>query len=797
MPKPTLTKVLAPTLTGLLVAAASSYEITTLGTDEAKLWTRWLLPLPKEIRLTGKATVPVAEISLVLPADAAELERCAADELAKLLAHGGEVAVPVTSTPDLNRFCIALERAALPASKGRPNPDQAYALTPLLDASGKQLRGLSLSGATPTGLYYASKTLQQLLSPTLKGAGSLATVDMPVLTITDWPDLEERGEWGGTASEDLEWRADRKFNLLERHAELTLDGQGVGQAVMKAEVMERARTHGVRVVPIIHHLEQLQGTGMFERYPNLKAVGVKDSLCFAQPEATKLVSEWLTALGKIDGVKEVMIWLSEEGKGCECEQCKLNDRFVNETRVCLAAWQQAKQTCPNLGLRLLLTQASYNSNDKILAEIPEGVKVSYYHGGLTYDASRREMIYPLLQDYIERGRWLGVYPTVSASWLSVAPFSNPYFIKYRMTEFVDKGLKCLVAYAVPANGYYYLNVEAAAEWSWNAHGRDEREFAAAWATRMGIRQPDRFAEWTATLSPVSWDVYGSSFPYREHYGGTDAIIRGDGIPLGTGIFFEFKREEQFDEDLAKCDAALKLAEEIGYEPALLETKIVQAYARILKSVWVLSKLVHGTEVKAEDRARATEFFDFLQDGARTVVDLMPRWGEIASPLVPAEPAGRFTATSADVDRLAGRVGALMEACGLEDKDKPYRLRVIGTWDTPEFADQQSQTRSIDVTQWVSGPGTYLLQFTYKSGTLGLTASQVALISHPKDNPNDTREECVDKHDCHAGAWAKGDVYMLDLKEHDPERTYLLAASIRGGNTTQGEILFRKKRPEAG
>ncbi|NCQ32338.1 MAG: hypothetical protein GW802_33855, partial [Armatimonadetes bacterium] len=66
MPKPTLTKVLAPTLTGLLVAAASSYEITTLGTDEAKLWTRWLLPLPKEIRLTGKATVPVAEISLVL-----------------------------------------------------------------------------------------------------------------------------------------------------------------------------------------------------------------------------------------------------------------------------------------------------------------------------------------------------------------------------------------------------------------------------------------------------------------------------------------------------------------------------------------------------------------------------------------------------------------------------------------------------------------------------------------------------------------------------------------------------------
>ena len=104
---------------------------------------------------------------------------------------------------------------------------------------------------------------------------------------------------------------------------------------------------------------------------------------------------------------------------------------------------------------------------------------------------------------------------------------------------------------------------------------------------------------------------------------------------------------------------------------------------------------------------------------------------------------------------------------------------------------------MDVTQWMSGPGIYTLQFKYKGGTLGLTASQVALLSHAKDEPNDTREEFVDKHDCHAGAWAKGDVYMLDLKEYDPARTYLVAAQIRGGNTTKGEIVFRKKRPGTG
>ena len=64
-----------------------------------------------------------------------------------------------------------------------------------------------------------------------------------------------------------------------------------------------------------------------------------------------------------------------------------------------------------------------------------------------------------------------------ASWRIVCPWSGPQFIKYRMTEFVDKNLKCLVGYATPNNRLYDFNVTAAAEWSWNAHGRDERAFA--------------------------------------------------------------------------------------------------------------------------------------------------------------------------------------------------------------------------------------------------------------------------------------------------------------------------------
>ena len=57
-----------------------------------------------------------------------------------------------------------------------------------------------------------------------------------------------------------------------------------------------------------------------------------------------------------------------------------------------------------------------------------------------------------------------------------------------------------------------------------------------------------------------------------------------------------------------------------------------------------------------------------------------------------------------------------------------------------------------------------------------------------------RVEVEDRHPCHAGAWVKGDVYTLEVKEFDPARGYVLQADIHGGNSTEGEFLFRKLRP---
>jgi len=767
--------------------------LTDVTPQEAEQWGRWLCPLPQEIEITGRMTVPVKGLRVGISEEATPLERASVENLASFIAEktGAEVPVVEGDPQGPERVIVGFWRSpSMPVSP--VNADQAYRMG-VADDFNDRGPALMCSG-TEAGLDYALKTLKQLIGATVKGEGDEATFDLPQCTVRDWPDMEERGQWGGSCMEDMPVLSDLKFNLIERHATVKVSKDKSTTATVDPEWIKQANLRGVRVVPIIHHLEQLGRSGLFDAYPNLRATGVPNSICFAQPEIVDVVAEWLTQLGRTPGVSEVMIWLSEEGKGCKCEECQLDDRFVNETRVCVAAWEKAKQTCPQLGLRLLLTQASYKSNDKVLAAVPEGVKVSYYDGGRTYNTTRKPMIYPLLEDYVKQGRWMGVYPTVCASWRITAPFTNPVFTHTRMNEFVDKGLACLVAYAVPHGAYSQANVEGSLEWSWNAKGRTPREFAISYATRHGIPTPEAFADWCEAISPVNWDIYGSNFPYREVYGGTDGIVRGS-IKLGTGIFSEYQSEERLDEDLAACEKALAIAEEIGDDGVIFETRILAGYAKVLKSVWELQKIVHGSTVADEDREAAQRYFDLFSEGCGAVTSLYPKWSNAVAPQLTGSEPKRFWDTVSTMDRLGGRMGKVMEDCGFEDKEKPYRLHVVGTWKSEEFLEQKGRTRRLDVTEFVIKDGLYLFEPRYRSGTLGLSMSKAVLVSHPKDDPEDTREEAVDQHQCHAGAWIKDAVYSLPLDTYDADRGYAVLATIGGGQTTAGEFWFRLKREE--
>lgn len=782
-----------------LSRAAGAGDAGGLSAAESAAWQRWLMPLPKEVAISGRMTVPVA--GLRLAGEATELDRNLAAELGEALGSKAGLEVDLSGAalpggPVLDFRRRPEDRELL---GGLRNAEQAYCLEGRADEAGARVVCRALS---EHGSYFGMKTLKQLLLSSLRGHGAAATVDLPVGRVLDWPDLEERGQWGGSALSDLPWLSDLKFNLLEVHAQVTVDRDGAGHAVVHPETLAACARYGVRVVPIIHHLEQLVGSGLFEAYPMLKARDApsdnpsRQPICFAQPEIVRPLADWLADLARTPGITEVMVWLSEEGKGCACEQCQGAVRFVQEVEVCVKALRMAQKSFPGLGLRVLLTQGSYDQNAQVLAALPADVKVSYYHGGRTYNTERKPMIYPVLMPHLQAGRWMGVYPTLCSNWLTVAPFSNPEFVHYRLTEFVDKGLRNIVAYIVPAACYYQVNTAAGLEWAWNARGRSPREFAMSWAVRAGLRSPEQFARWAEVLGPAAWDLYASNFPYLESWGAPTVRIAAGKmkVELGQSIFAAFRAPEQFESNLARCGEALVLAEALGEDQFLAETRIVRAYTQVLQAVYHLSRVVRGDDgLRPEDREAAEKWFTQAQGALDVLAAEYPRWDRACRGGVEAKAPERFLKTADLMDRLAGALGELMEQCGLPDPGKPYRVHVIGAWKTEEFAREKSQSRRLEVSAFVDGPGTYAFEPRYQRGTLGLIVTEARLVSCPADDPAGTRDEAVDRHRCHAGAWVEGGTYTLTLKTYDPARRYAIVAQIGGGDSTEGEFIFRKLR----
>ncbi len=582
-----------------------------VSSQERAAWLRWVIPLPKQIAINGKLEVDATDVKLRVRTGAGEVERNAAGEMAKLFRDKTQAKLDL----DRGRFEIFLgvcdrqgriEDVTLSEAAQlikRPNWQQAYVIRPV--GSNR----LVVTALDERGVFYAAQTLRQLL----EGRFADGKVTIPMATVTDWPDLAERGQWGGNVNSEIEWMAAHKMNLVESHVSLKVDKDGKGVARADKKLLELGRRHALKLVPIITHLDHLERTGVYDVFPELRGTGKSarslnhGSLvapCFSKPKLTDLLADWMTSLAAQQGVTDICTWLTEHHLQCGCEQCQKVGQYVLETRAIVKAWRRVRERYPKLGLRLLLTQGSYATNDKVLADVPAEVGVSYYHGGRTYDSSRSPMIYPLLEDYVAKGRWLGCYPQLTASWRIVCPWSSPQFIKFRMTEFVSKKLQCLCGYATPNNRLYDFNITAAAEWSWNATGRDEREFAAAWATRRDLKDPEAAADWAVMLGPVGWDVYGGRVPYNHFFGAAARMVKKRVAPvLGKGMFRYFPTVEHFDKDLAVCDRALDIAKRLDHPPILDETLVVQGYVRMIKEIYTIAQTVSAKK-QLDDKQRA-------------------------------------------------------------------------------------------------------------------------------------------------------------------------------------------------
>ncbi len=761
-------------------------------------WLNGVIPLPKEVSLTQQVTLPADDVKLTLRDGADELERNALRKLQTLFLDKAGVENAADGAFEiLLGVCDADGRVgdmAVPdAARLRtlPNREQAYLIRP----AGTDR--LVLTALDARGVFYAALTLRQLLETRFRGD----RVSVPLAVITDWPDLAERGEWGGSSMRDIEWMAERKMNLVEFHTPHSVTSNGTVTTGMDSALLRRGRLNAVKMVPIISHLNLMGSRGVYAAFPGLRGKGEKAvwrerkgpqevenavvsttlwAPCASDPKLREILADWMRGFAGHEGVRDICCWLGELSLHCECAECAKSDQFALEARAFVKAWRLAVKDYPDLRIRILLTQGSYPYNDKVLAEIPPEVSVTYYDGGRTYDSSPNPMVYPLLEAYAAKGRWLGVYPQLTPSWRIVSPWSCPQFVKFRMTEFVDKKLACVVGYVVPDNRLFDFNVTAAAEWGWNAHGRSERQFAVAWATRQGFRKPETVADWAMKLGPVAWDIYGARLVERHLFrpASIGAMISKRAKPaFGKGMLAAFPDEARLCANREACVDALRLANQTGSPAMVAESRAILGYYDMLIEICGIGDVLSAQSAVGLLERRA------LQDGMNRLVlagtlntEALRDWERAVNV---GAGGNRFDDC---VEATVGTVQAVADALapyGVRNSARLFLPGTIGAWESADFQETAAILKEYDVTGNVVAPGSYTVTFQYTSGWNGLHISRVALVASPKDRPAERVELCADTHEGTAAHRNTDNVYRLRVGQVDPGSTYRVVAKIKG------------------
>ncbi|MBN1854344.1 MAG: hypothetical protein JW829_16560, partial [Pirellulales bacterium] len=321
-------------VTALEAVACEPHSITA---DVAHEWGQHVIPLPQKMEIAAELRIERGRIGISVPHVDSPVLKQAIDELQACIGAGAATG---------GAFQITLQLGGAEASilDSVPNQDQGYHIFTEPDNA-----GIYVVARTPVGLLYGVMTLTQLIS----AKATDTELRMPLLRITDWPDVSERGFWGSDSYQHLRWIASMKLNIVEQIAAVWVDSNGKGHARLKSgrePMVEEGPRYGVQPLPAIVHLEQLSGKGLFEAYPELKARGGEEgAICYSQASIVDVLSDWIVALGSLPSVSDVDVWMTENlhGKGgCQCDDCRQHDRSVLEIRTILAAWRKAKERLP-------------------------------------------------------------------------------------------------------------------------------------------------------------------------------------------------------------------------------------------------------------------------------------------------------------------------------------------------------------------------------------------------------------------------------------------------------------------
>jgi len=618
-------------------------------------WLQLLLPLPHEIAIDEIITCPPGAVAVRTRDGAGPMEQQAAGELRQLLQNKGGTAAAKTEFEILLGTVDTgseLEDVDVERLRALPNSGQAYAISPR--ESGK----LVLTGLEERGVFYAARTLYQLLEPAVTPQGTT----IPLVRVLDWPDFDERGLWNfPDENEWIDWLSSVKLNY-GKMANTRLEPVEPGRpnrAVIEAELMQQARLRAFNYVPYILHLNFLHDCNLFRAYPELAGRGdtalsgryfahkegnQHRAPCASQPVLVEILAEWMESIAGQGGM-EISCWLSERPAQCGCDACTAVGQFVLEARAFVSAWEQAQRVYPELQIRLFLSTTTVERDYRVLAELPPQVKVERACATSLEQIlhwPRDLLANPLLDQCAAEGRWIASYdaPIGVNGKVDTPEFKLPERSAHRVRDFLAQlhrrrysGAYGMIAWATLARETNGFNIEALAEWSWNLEGRSEEEFAVAWAVRQGFAHPEKVGHWAALMGPVEFDVYDSDFPVCYSQGKAVEMVKNRRRPyLGEGMFRYYLDEEDFARKRATCAEALEIAAELAETDFAHETRVAASYVDLAHGVYQVAEQLATAELESlENQAALLKALEQLEGAGQANTAAIRTWRSALGP----------------------------------------------------------------------------------------------------------------------------------------------------------------------
>ena len=299
-----------------------------------------------------------------------------------------------------------------------------------------------------------------------------------------------------------------------------------------------------------------------------------------------------------------MVWMSEYAGQCECAACLKEGQFRAEVRSAVYAWKEAKKTYPKLKLSIFFgiggppNRYPDQQIKDIVASLPPEVTMRASLGCDGPDGN-------LLKEFAAQGKRIARFNVVSYQWLRTKYVSTD--VRERMQAIAAD--KYIGAWQMTPGGYitnndgyrkmFNFRLSAMAEYSWNIGGRDEKQFAEAWAARQGYKNPEMFISWLdAIQTPQSAREQGC---WKETLAST-WIGNLTAMVADKKWNNSFFTAEQAEQGARKCEEAVALAERMGAKDLTAEARQLAAYCRLEQAG---NRLVTALQNGAAKEASAT------------------------------------------------------------------------------------------------------------------------------------------------------------------------------------------------